>query len=101
MISANEARKRTMLNAEAKIYTEELGKEIEISIRNGVYKAIIYHELYSSNTKDLAIKELLVKLLEDLGYCVVFTWAKERPAHCREDQWVYENGTLEVSWEEI
>lgn len=100
MISANEARKRTMLNAEAKIYIEELEKEIEISIRNGVYKATIYHELYAINTKDLAIKELLVKLLEDLGYCVVFTWAKERPANCRDDLWVYENGTMEVSWEE-
>ena len=88
-----------MLNAEAKIYIKELEKEIETSINNGVYTATIYHELYSINTKDIAIKEHLVKLLEDLGYQVVFTWAKERPKHCREDQWVYKNGVLEVSWE--
>ena len=99
MISANDARRKSLLNAEAKMYIEQLEKEIEDATNRGEYSAKINHEMYARYSGNDTIKKALFETLENLGYSVNFTYAKERPAGWPDGQWVYKNGILEVSWE--
>lgn len=93
MISAKEARRKTLLNTKLK----DIMGEIERSINNAIEDGQNSTDILFRQSLDPYILETLTKELESLGYIVAYKPADPLPIGCPVDQWNF-NDYLLISW---
>lgn len=103
MITANEAKRKSIINARGKEYLDRLEKYINKAIADGKCSTTMGIDLTESSSTSLnrdndELKNAIVEELVRLGYKVDFKYAKEMPAGCRSDQWDFNNGYIKVEW---
>ena len=93
MISAAEARRRTLLNAELKELITTIEKDINHQIEIGWYQTSITF----SDGLATYLLDTLTKELESLGYKVTWSTPKPYPDDCATEQWD-RNWYLRIDW---
>lgn len=94
MISAKEARQKTLLNTKLKTVMKLIEEQINRTIEIGWYSTSVGF----SQDLDQYLLETLTKELESLGYVVKYEPSKSCPYGCRADQWDF-NSYLKIGWE--
>lgn len=96
MISAYEARRRTILNTKLKGVMKAIEEDINNKIEDGLFDTSIAF----TSRLDPYLLDILTKELESLKYKVKYEPAKPLPAGCPSDQWDF-NDYLNISWEKL
>lgn len=99
MITAREAKNKSIINSKGKKYLDALEKKIENAVEAGNINTSIPIDLRDVYTEKEVSDAVVDKLLK-LGYKVDIQYAKPLPARCPSDQWDFNNGTLSVDWSE-
>lgn len=101
MISANEAKRKSIINSEGKKYLKNLEERINRAIKDGLCSATIAIDLIKPDNAfddSQKIRNAIVEELVELGYKVEFEYARELPTGCPTDQWNFNNGHIKVEW---
>lgn len=92
MLSAREAKNKTIIKTECLNILKKIEEEINTQIEKGRYTAEV--RLLHEKEENIAI---LTEQLEDLGYKVNYAPARPLPPGCPSDQWDFYS-TLSVTW---
>ena len=102
MISASEAKRKSIINSKGKHCLNSLEKCINSAINEGLRSAIMSIDLTAMDNSYInesgEIKDAIVEELVKLGYKVEFEFAKPLPTGCPSDQWDFSNGYIKVEW---
>ena len=102
MISASEAKRKSIINSKGKEYLDRLETYISRAIKDGKRSATMSIDLteseYSYQKENQELKNAITEELVKLGYTVQFQYAKPLPSGCRSDQWDFNNGYIKVEW---
>lgn len=105
MISASEAKRKSIVNSKGKEYLNKLENRINDAIKDGNRSAMISIDLiepsggkFALNKEPEEIRTAIVGELTSLGYRVNFKYADPLPALCPSDQWNFDNGYIKVEW---
>lgn len=102
MISASEAKRKSIIKSKGMQYLEELEKAINRAIDTGSCSATISIALTEMDSayrnENLEIRNAIVEELVKLGYTVDFKYADPLPTRCPSDQWDFSNGHIKVEW---
>lgn len=92
MLSAKEAKNKTIIKTECSKILKRLEEEINSQIDKGCYTASV--QLFHEKEDNIVI---LTEQLTNLGYKVNYTPAEPLPPGCLNDQWDFYS-TLSVTW---
>lgn len=92
MLSAKEAKNKTIIKTECSEILKRLEEEINSQIDKGCYTASV--NLLREKKDNIAI---ITEQLTNLGYKVTYTPAEPLPPGCPSDQWDFYS-TLSVTW---
>ena len=102
MISANEAKRKSIINAKGKKYLDNLEKYVNKAINDGMRSATMSIDLTDNldglHNENQEIRNAIVEELVNLGYTVDFEFAKPLPTGYPSDQWQFNNGHIRVDW---
>ena len=104
MISASEAKRKSIINSKGKEYLNKLENRIIDAIKDGKRSAMISIDLiepsgkFALNREPDEIRTAIVAELTSLGYKVNFKYADPLPSRCPSDQWDFDNGYIKVEW---
>ena len=100
MISASEAKKKSIINSKGKEYLDRLETYISRAIKDGKCSAIMSIGLTESedSKENQELRNVIKEELVKLGYTVQFQYAKPLPSGCPSDQWDFNNGYIKVEW---
>lgn len=94
MITAKEAKRKTLLKTKLKQYMELIWKEINQAIDTGDMSVSV-----SLVTRNDDIIQTIITEMESLGYKVKYIPEKPAPTGCPSDQW-FSKTYLKISWED-
>lgn len=95
MISAAEARRKTIINNKASKYMESIERLILHAVSQGKMFVIAYHDFEKRND----ILSAVIQELESYGFEVDnVVYASPKPSECPDSQWDYNNGSMKISW---
>lgn len=102
MISASEAKRKSIINSKGKEYLDRLETYIGRAINDGLRSATMGIDLteadYAFQKENQEIRNAITEELVNLGYVVQFQYAKPLPTGCPSDQWDFNNGYIKVEW---
>ena len=104
MISASEAKRKSIINSKGKEYLNKLENRIHDAIKDGKCSAMISIDIIKPSGKSTLNREAeeistaIVGELTSLGYKVNFKYADPLPPLCPSDQWNFNNGYIKVEW---
>lgn len=98
MINAQTAKRKAILNTKALNFMSNIESQIEYEVSKGSMKVIITHHFKDDPEGNEILDAVKEKLIE-LGYSVKLRFAEPIPYGCPTDQWDYNNGNINISWE--
>lgn len=102
MIRANEAKRKSIINAKGKKYLDNLETYVNKAINDGLRSTTMSIDLTDNldglHNENQEIRNAIVEELVNLGYTVDFEFAKPLPTGCPSDQWQFNNGHIRVDW---
>lgn len=94
MISADEARKRSLVNSKLKDVMDRMEEYVQDAIKRGATSTAMPTKGFTLEEADAILSEF-----QRLGYTVTYETPKPLPPGCPTDQWDF-NGYLKLEWGE-
>lgn len=97
MITANQARKESVLHQRGQELIEEIEGYIVRATKNGKFSVTVNHELVMCD-ENIELVKAVYDEFSELGFKFDWKYAEPLPDGCRSDQWNYRNGVFKVEW---
>lgn len=97
MITANQARKDSVLHQRGQELIEEIEDYIIRASKMGRFCATVNHGLVM-NDENMELVQAVNDEMTGLGFKFDWEYAEPLPNGCRSDQWDFKNGTFKIEW---